>query len=123
MIRYPEAIGPYSIYTIQGNVLYTSGQLPVIPETGLLAEGFEAQCRQAFANVRAILMEQGLDFAQVFKLTICLSDLSHFEVLNQVMRELFAEPYPIRTAYQVARLPKEALIEVEAMATVTQNTQ
>ncbi|MGT2887526.1 Rid family detoxifying hydrolase [Streptococcus didelphis] len=119
MSKYPKAIGPYSIYTIEGNILYTSGQLPVIPETGEIPEDFESQCRQSFANIAAILEEQKLDFKNVFKLTIYLSDLSHFNTLNQIMTELLEEPYPIRTAYQVAALPKDALIEVEAMARLT----
>ncbi|EHI68868.1 RidA family protein [Streptococcus ictaluri] len=118
MSKYPKAIGPYSIYSIQGNVLYTSGQLPVDPETGDLKEGFEAQCRQSFANIAAILEEQKLGLGDVFKLTIYLSDLTYFGQLNQIMSELFEEPYPIRTAYQVAALPKDALIEIEAMASL-----
>ncbi|EFR43520.1 RidA family protein [Streptococcus pseudoporcinus] len=121
MKNYPDSIGPYSIYTVEGNTLYTSGQLPVIPETGDLASGFEAQCRQSFANIKGILEEQDLDLSHVFKLTIYLSDLKNFNTLNEVMEDLFEEPYPIRTAYQVAALPKGALIEVEALARLTKS--
>ncbi|MGT2932439.1 RidA family protein [Streptococcus catagoni] len=119
MNRYPKSIGPYSIYTVGGNILYASGQLPVIPTTGQLAEGFEEQCRQSFANIKGILEEQGLDLSHLFKLTIYLSNLENFESLNQIMEELLDEPYPTRTAYQVSALPKGALIEIEAMARLT----
>ena len=116
MSKYPAAIGPYSIYTIQGEYLYTSGQLPIDPETGDLVDGFKAQAEQAFANIEGILNENDLNLKDIFKVTIYLSDLANFNDLNEVMTRLFQAPYPIRTAYQVAGLPKDALIEIEAIA-------
>ncbi|PZO94183.1 MAG: reactive intermediate/imine deaminase [Streptococcus pyogenes] len=115
----PKRVGPYSIYTIEGNILYTSGQLPICPESGTLETGFEAQCRRAFSNIANVLKSEDLSLDAIFKLTIYLADLAHFDELNRIMETLFEEPYPIRTAYQVASLPRNALIEIEAMARLT----
>lgn len=116
MSKLPKAIGPYSPYRIAGNQLYTSGQLPVDPETNELVEGFEAQARQSFKNIESILELEGKKLSDVVKLTVLVSDLGNFAAVNKVMEDLFVEPYPARTAYQVARLPKDALIEIEAIA-------
>lgn len=116
MAKYPQAIGPYSVYIEEGGKIYASGQLPLDPDTGEIVAGFEAQCRQAFANISGILDENGLTLDAIFKLTIYLSDLSHFNTVNVIMEELFHPPYLVRTAFAVAGLPKDALIEVEAIA-------
>lgn len=116
MSKLPKAIGPYSPYRITGNQLYTSGQLPVDPETNELVDGFEAQARQSFKNIQTIMEMEGKTLSDVTKLTVLVSDLANFSTVNSVMEELFSEPYPARTAYQVARLPKDALIEIEAIA-------
>ncbi|KHD44284.1 RidA family protein [Streptococcus hongkongensis] len=116
MNGYPNAFGPYSIYRIEGNVLYLSGQLPVNPETGCLSNDFKEQCQQAFDNVNSILKEHHLNLNAIFKLTIYLSDISYFDQLNQIMISLFDKPYPARTVFQVGALPQEAFIEIEAMA-------
>lgn len=118
MKNYPQPMGPYSTYMIEGNLLYTAGQLPLDPVSGQLPDGFEAQCRQVFANLGAILVEQKLDMRHLCKLNVYLSDLIYFDTLNQVMMELLEEPYPIRTAVQVEALPLQALIEIEAVARV-----
>ncbi|PRY78632.1 RidA family protein [Alkalibacterium olivapovliticus] len=116
MSKLPKAIGPYSPYRISGTQLFTSGQLPVDPETNELVEGFEAQARQSFKNIQSILELEGKKLSDVVKLTVLVSDLANFSAVNEVMEDLFSEPYPARTAYQVAALPKEALIEIEAIA-------
>lgn len=118
MNSYPQPMGPYSTYMIEGNLLYTAGQLPLDPVSGQLPDGFEAQCRQVFANLQAILAEQNRKLTHICKLTVYLSDLVYFDTLNQVMMELLEEPYPIRTAVQVEALPLQALVEIEAVARV-----
>ncbi|AMB99783.1 reactive intermediate/imine deaminase [Aerococcus urinaehominis] len=119
MSNIPKAIGPYSIYTVMGDYLYTSGQLPLDPESGQLVTGFEAQCRQSFTNIKNILAQEGLALADLTKVTVYLSDLENFAVVNQVMSDILTPPYPIRTAYEVGRLPQDALVEIEAVAKMT----
>lgn len=120
MKSYPEPMGPYSTYTIEGHFLYTAGQLPLNPVRGQLSDGFEAQCRQVFVNLQSILAEQKLDLNHIYKLNVYLTDVTNVEILNHVMTDLFEEPYPVRTAVQVSALPLQALIEVEAVARVKQ---
>lgn len=113
----PAAIGPYVQAVSAGGFVITSGQLPINPETGLFPEGIEEQTRQSLKNVRAILKEAGIDMDHVIKTTVFLSDMNNFDAMNQVYAEFFAEgSYPSRSAVEVARLPKDALVEVEAIA-------
>ncbi|WP_085726499.1 Rid family detoxifying hydrolase [Pseudomonas sp. R37(2017)] len=114
----PEAIGPYSQAVQAAGTLYVSGQIALVPQTMQMAEGIEAQVRQAFANLGAILEEASMGFSDVVKLTIYLTDLSHFALVNGVMEELFAKPYPARAAIGVGSLPRAALVEVDAIAVV-----
>lgn len=120
MNSYPEPMEPYSPYTIEGNLLYTAGQLPLNPVTGQLPDGFEAQCRQVFTNLESVLAQQQVAMSHICKLNVYLSDVSHVDTLNHVMSDLFEEPYPIRTAVQVSALPLQALVEIEAVARVKQ---
>ena len=111
----PNAIGPYSQAIESGNMIYLSGQIPLNPETMELVEGEENQIRQVFSNISAICEEVECTLNDIVKLNVSLQDLSMFSLVNKVMSELFSEPYPARAALQVARLPLDSLIEVEAI--------
>tara|TARA_Y100000996_G_scaffold200441_1_gene157198 strand:+ start:286 stop:666 length:381 start_codon:yes stop_codon:yes gene_type:complete len=111
----PNAIGPYSQAIEAGNMIYLSGQIPLNPETMELVEGEENQIRQVFSNISAICEEVECTLNDIVKLNVSLQDLSMFSLVNEVMSELFSEPYPARAALQVARLPLDSLIEVEAI--------
>ncbi|GAA0134660.1 RidA family protein [Paenibacillus sp. YSY-4.3] len=112
----PGAIGPYSQGVVIGDVIYTSGQLGLVPETGQFAEGVEAQTAQALNNVRAILEAAGSGLEKVVKTTVFLKDMNDFIKVNEVYGSFFAEPYPARSAVEVARLPKDGLVEIEVIA-------
>ncbi|WP_410513294.1 RidA family protein [Paenibacillus sp. BR2-3] len=112
----PGAIGPYSQAIAAGNWVYTSGQLGLNPDTGELAEGVQEQARQALGNVKAILEEAGASLDHVVKTTVFLKDMNDFAAVNEVYSTFFTEPYPARSAIEVARLPKDGLVEIEAVA-------
>ena len=113
----PAAIGPYSQAIQVGNLVYTSGQIPIDPATGAFVEGgIKEQTRQSLSNVRAILEEAGLTMANVVKTTVFLADMADFAEMNAVYAEFFSEPYPARSAVAVKTLPKGALIEIEVVA-------
>ena len=111
----PNAIGPYSQAIEAGNMIYLSVQIPLDPKTMELVEGEENQIRQVFSNITAICEEAECTLNDIVKLNVSLQDLSMFSLVNEVMSELFSEPYPARAALQVARLPLDSLIEVEAI--------
>jgi len=111
----PSAIGPYSQAIEAGNMIYLSGQIPLDPKTMELVEGEENQIRQVFSNITAICEEVECTLNDIVKLNVSLQDLSMFSLVNEIMSELFSEPYPARAALQVARLPLDSLIEVEAI--------
>jgi len=113
----PAAIGPYSQAVIVGDLLITSGQIPIDPATGAFPEGIEAQTRQSLNNVKAILAEAGITMKNVVKTTVFLSDMNNFAAMNGVYATFFEEgSYPARSAVQAARLPKDALVEIEVIA-------
>ncbi|UQZ34646.1 reactive intermediate/imine deaminase [Paenibacillus sp. PK3_47] len=112
----PGAIGPYSQAIVTGSWVYTSGQLGMNPETGNLADGVQEQARQSLGNVKAILEEAGLTMDHVVKTTVFLKDMNDFAAVNEVYSTFFTEPYPARSALEVARLPKDGLVEIEAVA-------
>ena len=113
----PAAVGPYCHAKLAGNTLYCSGQLGLAPETGALAEGVEAQAKQALENLGVILKEAGMDFSDVVKTTVFLKDMNDFAAMNTVYAAFFKEGhYPARSAVEVARLPKDALVEIEVIA-------
>jgi len=113
----PAAIGPYS-QAIEGNgTVYVSGQLPINPATGVFAEGgIKEQARQSLTNIKNILAEAGLTMSNVAKVTVLLADINDFAAVNEVYAEFFSAPYPARSAFAVAALPKAAAIEIEAIA-------
>ena len=113
----PAAIGPYSQAIKVGNLVYTSGQIPIDPATGVFAEGgIKEQTRQSLLNLKAILEEAGLSMSYVVKTTVFMADMNDFADMNAVYAEFFAEPYPARSAVAVKTLPKGALVEIEAVA-------
>ena len=117
----PAAIGPYSQATQIGNLVYTSGQIPIDPTTGKFAEGgIKEQTRQSLLNVKAILEEAGLTMKNVVKTTVFIADMNDFADMNAIYAEFFSEPYPARSAVAVKTLPKGALVEIEAVAALPQ---
>ena len=115
----PAAIGPYSQAIRVGNLVYTSGQIPINPATGQFVEGgIKEQTRQSLTNVKAILEEAGTCMANVVKTTVFMADMGDFADMNSVYAEFFAEPFPARSAVAVKTLPKGALVEIEVIAEV-----
>ena len=113
----PAAIGPYSQAIQVGNTIYVSGQLPIDPATGAFAgNDIAAQTRQSLTNMKNILNAAGADMCDVVKTTVLLADIADFAALNAVYAEFFTAPYPARAAFQVACLPKNALVEIECVA-------
>ncbi|MEJ2693958.1 MAG: RidA family protein [Candidatus Thiodiazotropha sp.] len=112
----PQAIGTYSQAVKVDQTVYLSGQIPLVPETMQMVEGdIEAQIRRVFDNLQAVARAAGGSLADVVKLNVFLVDLSHFPMVNQVMADYFAEPYPARAAIGVAALPKDAGVEMDAV--------
>jgi len=112
----PAAIGPYSQAVQSGNLLFVSGQLGIDPQSGNMAEGFEAQAKLVFSHLQAILEEAGMSFANVVKASVFLKDMNDFALLNDIYAGYFEAPFPAREAIQVARLPKDGLVEISIMA-------
>ena len=112
----PAAIGPYSQAISHNGLLFISGQLGLDPATGALAEGTEAQTRRALQNLLAILAAAGLGPANVLKATLYVANMDDFSLVNQLYAEIFQPPFPAREVIQAARLPKNALFEISAIA-------
>ena len=113
----PAAIGPYSQGIAAGNQAFISGQLPIDPVTGNFpGADIVSQTRQSLTNLKAILEANGMTMGDVVKTTVLLADINEFAAMNQVYGEFFSEPYPARAAFQVAALPKNARVEIEAIA-------
>lgn len=113
----PAAIGPYSQAVVVGDMIYTSGMIPIIPETGELETGdITAQARQAISNLIALLEEAGADAQSIVKTTVFIKDMNDFAKVNEVYATFFTDNYPARSCVEVARLPKDVLIEIEAVA-------
>ena len=113
----PAAVGPYSHAVRCGDLLFCSGQIPLVPETGVLAGGgIVGQTRQMFANIRAVLAAADMDFSNVIKSTVFMTNLGDFATLNEIYAEYFPENPPARSCVQVAALPKGALVEMEVIA-------
>ena len=113
----PAAVGPYSQAVDCGDLVFLSGQIPLVSATGLLAEGgIEAQARQMFENIKAVLAEAGMDFTNVVKTTVFMTDLGQFATLNGIYAEYFQAPYPARSCVEVTKLPKGVSVECELIA-------
>ena len=111
----PAAIGPYSQAIDIGEMIYTSGQIPVAPD-GSISEDISEQTRQALLNLKAVVEAGGSSFDKVIKTTVFITDMAQFGAINAVYSEFFSEPYPARSCVQVAALPKGVSIEIEAIA-------
>ena len=109
----PQAIGPYSQAIRKGNIVFLSGQIPLDPNTMKLVDGIEAQIKQVFENLNQVIKAAGANFNDVTKLNIYLTDLSHFTLVNEIMKTYFTEPFPARAAIGVASLPKGSLVEAD----------
>lgn len=115
----PAAIGTYSQAVVHNNILYTSGQIPIDPKTNeMLEKDFSKQTHQVFKNLKAIATAAGTDLNNTIKLNIFVQDLSHFATLNTIMAEYFQQPYPARAAIEVAGLPKDSMVEMDAIIAV-----
>ncbi len=115
-VNAPAALGPYSQAQIAGGLVYTSGQVGIDPATGILAEGVEAQAHQVFKNLTALLKAAGSDMSRVVKTTVFIKDMNDFGLVNGIYAQYFTEPFPSRSCVEVARLPKDALVECEVIA-------
>ena len=109
----PEAIGPYSQAIRKGNIVFLSGQIPLDPKTMELVDGIEGQIKQVFENLSQVIKAADASFDDVAKLNIYLTDLSHFTLVNEIMKTYFTEPFPARAAIGVASLPKGSLVEAD----------
>ena len=112
----PEAIGPYSQAIMVGDFIYTSGQIPINPKTGIMETDIKLATKQSMENIKAILEEVGTSLENVIKTTIFLKDLNDFNVVNEVYATYFKENNPARSCVEVSKLPKDAVIEIEAIA-------
>ena len=112
----PKAVGPYSQAIASDNTIYISGQLPIDGATGKMAEGVEAQTRQSLDNLGHILKEAGYSYDDVAKTTVLLADIADFGAMNAVYAEYFTGDKPARICYQVAALPRGALVEIDCIA-------
>ena len=112
----PAAIGPYSQAIEVNGMVYTSGVIPVNPATGEIPSGVEAQAEQAFSNMAALLEAAGTDMASVVKTTVFIKEMNDFGAINEVYAEFFPAPFPSRSCVEVARLPKDVMLEIEAIA-------
>ncbi len=112
----PAPVGPYSQAVKAGNTLYCSGQIPLNPSTGAIPDGIEAQTRQVLANLEAVLKAGGADFSNVVKTTVFLKDMNDFPAMNAVYAQSFTGAAPARSTVQVSRLPKDVLVEIDAIA-------
>lgn len=112
----PCAIGPYSQAIVSGNTVYCSGQIPINPQTGEIAQGVSAQAHQVFKNIKNLLEAAGTSIDNVIKTSVFIKDMNDFAEINAIYAEYFTEPYPARSCVEVARLPKDVLLEAEAIA-------
>ena len=112
----PAAIGPYSQAIISGNTVYCSGQIPINPETGNIPDTVSEQAHQVFKNITNLLEAAGTSINNVIKTSVFIKDMNDFETINEIYAEYFTEPYPARSCVEVARLPKDVLLEAEVIA-------
>lgn len=114
----PGAIGPYSQAVIANGMLFTSGQIPVDPVSGEIPAEVEKQAETSLKNLRAIVEEAGSSMDKVLKTTVFIKDMNDFGKINEVYAQFFAEPFPARSCVEVARLPKDVLVEIECVAMI-----
>jgi 2-iminobutanoate/2-iminopropanoate deaminase len=114
----PQALGPYSQAIRAGNLVFVSGQIPLDPVSGKIPDGIEAQTTMSLNNVKAILSAEGCSMSDVVDVYVFLNDMEDFAAMNSVYATFFDEPFPARAAMEVARLPKDVLVEIKATALV-----
>ncbi len=114
----PDPIGAYSQGVVTGNTLFISGQIGLDPTSMEMRDSFTLQAKQVFSNLSAIMHEAGTNLEEIVKLTVFLTDLENFPVLNEIMIETFKKPFPARSVVEISRLPKDALVEIEAIVKV-----
>lgn len=114
----PAAIGPYSQAIVSGNTVYCSGQIPINPETGNIPEGVCEQAHQVFKNITNLLTAAGTSIDNVIKTSVFIKNMDDFAKINEIYAEYFTEPYPARSCVEVARLPKDVLLEAEVIAEI-----
>lgn len=112
----PQALGPYSQGIIMNNIIFASGQIGINPENGVIASTIEEQAKQALKNLKAVLEAGGASMQNVVKTTVFIKNMDDFAKVNEIYAEFFTEPYPARSCVEVARLPKDLLVEIEAIA-------
>ncbi len=112
----PQAIGPYSQGVSFGDLIFTSGQIPVNPATSEIPAGIQEQTKQVLSNISAVLEAAGSSMDKVLKTVVSIKDMNDFAAMNEVYASFFKEPFPARTTVEVARLPKDVLVEIEAIA-------
>ena len=117
-VNAPEALGPYSQALIVNGILYVSGQIPINPATGEISSDISEQTRQSMENIKAILTEAGVDFSKIIRCGIFIKNMDDFSKINEVYSAYFTQPYPVRVTVEVARLPKDVMIEIDAIATI-----
>ena len=111
----PAAIGPYSQAVKFNGFVFTSGVIPADPADGSIPQGIEAQAEQAFSNIKNLIEESGSSMADVIKTTVFISDMDNFVKINEIYSKYFEKPYPARSCVEVSRLPKDVLLEIEAV--------
>jgi 2-iminobutanoate/2-iminopropanoate deaminase len=114
----PGAIGPYSQAIKMDNLIFTSGQIPFTPDGELVGDNVEEQAKQSLKNIQAILEKAGSCMDNVIKCTIFINDMNEFGKINEIYKTFFSEPFPARSCVEVARLPKDVKVEIEAIAVV-----
>lgn len=114
----PAAIGPYSQAIVSGNTVYCSGQIPINPKTGDIPEGVSAQAHQVFTNIKNLLEASGTSIDNVIKTSVFIKNMNDFAEINSIYAQYFTEPYPARSCVEVARLPKDVLLEAEVVAEI-----
>ncbi len=116
----PEAIGTYSQGVVHGDTLYISGQIPLVPGSmEIVSDDIDDQIQQVFKNLNAVAQAAGTELSRALKFTVYLKDLSHFPKVNAIMAEHMKEPYPARAAFEVSALPREALVEIDAVVALS----
>ena len=116
----PQAIGPYSQAKVINSFIFTSGQIPLKPDGTMVSGNFKLECIQVLDNVKAILESSGSEMTNVIKLTVYLTDLSNFDILNSIFSEYFNDSFPARSTVEVSKLPKNSRIEIEAIGFINE---
>lgn len=115
----PKPLGPYNHAVITENLVFCSGQIPIDPQTGDLVQGgIEEQTRRVFKNIKLVLSDAGTDLSKIIKVTVFLKDMNDFAGMNQVYSQYIPDQFPARSTLQVARIPKDALVEIEVIAEI-----